>query len=204
MNIQKRLILTSLLPLTLFIIILINLSNLSIIIKLDSTINYLISEIARNTPIQIAKIIGLIFDPIYFIFIALLISLIIYLKYSKKQAIFFALTNIIGAAILYLIKEIVQRARPLNALVNETSFSFPSGHATMAMIFFGLLIYFLLNSNKSKVLKSQLTILGIILILIISFSRIYLNAHWFTDVLAGLALGSFILFSSITIKKILY
>ena len=100
---------------------------------------------------------------------------------------------VISGIIIKISKEVFQRARPLSSIINETNFTFPSGHATITVVFLGLITY--LFSKKDS--KKQMTIVTIFLILFIGFTRIYLRVHWFTDVITGFILGSVILFTSI-------
>ncbi len=97
-----------------------------------------------------------------------------------------------GEAMVWILKHIVQRPRPLfsNDLVFEKSFSFPSGHAFAAVAFYGLLAYFLICATKNRFLKIFSVIVCVLLALTIGISRIYLGVHWPTDVLAGFALGA--------------
>lgn len=111
-----------------------------------------------------------------------------------------------GEIFVWLVKILIKRPRPplVNALAPETSYSFPSGHSFVAISFYGLLIYFLMRFVKSKALKTVLTIFGVFIILAIGFSRIYLGAHWPSDVLASYASGAAwltVLITSIEIRK---
>lgn len=86
----------------------------------------------------------------------------------------------------FVIKQIVRRARPEHLMIiEETGYSFPSGHAMMTFAFFALLIYVVYKYVKNKPLKIILTVLFSLLIISVSFSRIYLGVHYFTDILAG-------------------
>jgi len=102
-----------------------------------------------------------------------------------------------------LTKVIIHRARPENALIEVSGYSFPSGHATMAIIFFSLLLYSFKDDIKNKALKNIFIASNIIFFLIIGLSRVYLNVHWFSDVLAGFGLGLFWLTLLILIFKII-
>ncbi|HAO64496.1 TPA: hypothetical protein DCQ44_00770, partial [Candidatus Taylorbacteria bacterium] len=90
-----------------------------------------------------------------------------------------------------ILKKVVHVSRPLLPLVPTTDFSFPSGHATVAVIFFGLLAYFFRNSIKSIMWRRIYVVSCALAALVVCISRLYLNAHWLSDVLAGAALGLF-------------
>jgi undecaprenyl-diphosphatase len=161
-------------------------------------------SIENSFLISISKAIGFVFDTISLVIISLILSIILWLKNYKKQALFFSITNLIAAAIIYLAKEIIHRVRPENILINETNSSFPSGHATIAVVFFGLLIYLAMkkkNEIRSSKLKIVTSIISVFMILIIGFSRLYLNAHWLSDIIAGYCLGLFVLTSAIIFRE---
>jgi undecaprenyl-diphosphatase len=96
------------------------------------------------------------------------------------------------STLLYkLIKEILQRPRPEEALhlIQQGGFSFPSGHAMTGLVFYGLVLYFLLNSIKNSRTRRVLLAVGVVYIFFIGFSRIYLGVHYPSDVMAGWCLG---------------
>ena len=97
-----------------------------------------------------------------------------------------------GEIISSLIKNLVQRPRPpiTSALIIEKSFSFPSGHALIAVAFYGFLAYIFYRFSENKRTKALSLFFGIGTTLIIAFSRLYLGIHWTSDVLASMALGS--------------
>jgi len=134
-----------------------------------------------------------------FLSLLLLISLLYKKDYLKAKI--FAITIGLATILSQLIKIIIQRARPETMLIPETGFSFPSGHATLAFAFFGILIYLFKDEIKNKILKYSFIKANIFLIFLIGFSRIYLNVHWFTDILGGFALGLICIFLSIYLCK---
>jgi undecaprenyl-diphosphatase len=80
--------------------------------------------------------------------------------------------------------------RPVNeAWYEEFSWSFPSGHATVAVAYYGVLFYLLVHHVHSQSLKRLIRSLAIGFILLMGFSRIYLCVHYLSDVLAGYAIG---------------
>jgi membrane-associated phospholipid phosphatase len=92
--------------------------------------------------------------------------------------------------LMLLLKWLFKRKRPLSPLLKAArGLSFPSGHAIMAVSFFGLIIYSILHSILPAWLKMVCTIFLVILILFIGFSRIYLRVHYTSDVIAGFIVG---------------
>jgi undecaprenyl-diphosphatase len=118
-------------------------------------------------------------------------ALFFYIKKDNKYTIILAISTLINYGIVYFVKILVHRSRPSSeiALVTETSYSFPSGHSIMAITFFGLLSYFLINYIRNKTLKFIFIFLATAFILTIGFSRVYLGVHWPSDVLASYSIG---------------
>jgi undecaprenyl-diphosphatase len=110
--------------------------------------------------------------------------------------------SISSLVLMLLLKQLFQRKRPLSPLLKAAKgLSFPSGHAIMAVTFYGLLIYILQHTIESGWLRILLTILLIILALLIGFSRVYLRVHYASDVLGGFIIGSLWLLISLAIIK---
>ena len=85
-----------------------------------------------------------------------------------------------------LLKQILQRPRPTGyRLIEESGYSFPSGHSMVSMAFYGYLIYLIYKHVENKYLKVCMISLLTILILSIGISRIYLGVHYTSDVVAG-------------------
>src|SRR5918998_527162 len=91
-----------------------------------------------------------------------------------------------GIVLTSVLKNVFERARPdlFESAYVESSYSFPSGHATMAVGFYGTLT--LLVAWRLRPLRRWTVVLaGLVLVLLIGFSRLYLGVHYPTDVLAG-------------------
>jgi len=140
-----------------------------------------------------------------FILIILAISCYFGIK-NKKIGICIVLNLCIEGSCNFLIKNILRRERPIGIrLVEEKGFSFPSGHSMASFAFYGLLIYFIYIKVDNKYIKFFSIVILSLIILCIGMSRIYLGAHYATDVLGGyvLALSYLIVFITISKKYIL-
>lgn len=116
-----------------------------------------------------------------------LITILILILIKNKKIGLSILINLCSVTVLNLVlKSILQRPRPNEyRIINETGYSFPSGHSMISMAFYGFIIYLIYKKIKNKYLKWISIILLSILILMIGFSRIYLGVHFVSDVLAG-------------------
>ncbi|MEQ6378206.1 phosphatase PAP2 family protein [Bacillaceae bacterium S4-13-56] len=103
----------------------------------------------------------------------------------------FIVANGGGALLTQVLKEYYNRGRPsINPEIDAIGYSFPSGHSMGSLIFYGFTIYLVLRSNRSKTLKTLYITIAGLLIFFIGFSRIYLGAHFPSDVLAGYLAGT--------------
>lgn len=117
---------------------------------------------------------------------------IIVLINKKTNLLLITISSISSGVINNLVKYIIKRDRPFGvALVNESFYSFPSGHAMISILFFGMIIYKLIES-RSKYRKILIPIISIY-ILLVGISRIYLGVHYVTDIIGGYLLGTIIL-----------
>ena len=121
--------------------------------------------------------------------IALFIFLLRKHRWYYAALLFFGLGG--GGLIEFTTKWLIHRPRPAMQLIPETGYSFPSAHATIATIFFTILLYAFRDDIKNRVLLYLYYAANISLFLIIGFSRVYLGVHWVSDVIAGFALGLF-------------
>lgn len=99
-----------------------------------------------------------------------------------------------------LLKVIFARERPSfdDPLVMLTTYSFPSGHATGATIFYGLAAYLIARGVRSWTWRVLSVVAAVVAVLLVGFSRIYLGAHYLSDVAGGFGVGTVWLASVVT------
>jgi membrane-associated phospholipid phosphatase len=121
----------------------------------------------------------------------LVISVALMLWQKKKWESLFLVIALAGGELFnWLLKWIFHRNRPtIHRLIEETGYSFPSGHSMESFIFYGMLCMLFVLFLKSKVPKVIIIISTIVLIFMIGISRIYLGVHYPSDVIAGFAAG---------------
>jgi membrane-associated phospholipid phosphatase len=96
-----------------------------------------------------------------------------------------------GALLNRLLKAVFERARPLHdhGVVSETGWSFPSGHASGSMVVYGLLGYLIIR-NAPRAWHVPVALASVALITFVGSSRVLLQVHYLSDVLAGYASGA--------------
>lgn len=97
-----------------------------------------------------------------------------------------------GVVLSKLLKPLFARSRPSFAdpLLVESSYSFPSTHAILSLIAYGVLAYFIVLALQTWRAKTSVIFGAALLVLLIGLSRMYLGVHYFSDVVAGYAAGS--------------
>ena len=119
----------------------------------------------------------------------LFICLLIAVK-NRKDIAYLITGSAITVIFNIIIKNIVQRPRPNGIqLTFESGYSFPSAHAMLSAFIYGFIIFLLLKEQKDNIKARILSITLGVVILWISFTRIYVGVHFFSDVVIGAILG---------------
>ena len=123
--------------------------------------------------------------------LTVLVALALMLRRRRLRTLVW-LFAMIGTALLNVgLKHAFNRPRPdwRDPMIDEQTSSFPSGHSMGAVIAFGLLTYFILLALYDRRERIAVVIVATVVALVIGFSRIYLGAHYFSDVVGGFAFG---------------
>ena len=128
---------------------------------------------------------------------------ILFLIFSKDNLwkTRFVLGLVFVFVLIILTKIIVHRSRPELSLVQELSYSFPSFHAGISMFFYWFLALYLAKNSKNWWEKVNWITYGLFVILLIWISRLYLNVHYFSDVIWGYWLGFIVLLLVLLLKQ---
>lgn len=165
----------------------------------DNFIYKIVISIKSDTLTKVLQFITSLANYKSILFYNILILLYILLK-KKDKLLIIPLNSILSVIFNNIFKLIFRRNRPLIiALITESGYSYPSGHAMISILFFGTISYVISNSNikYNKIIRWSLAIF----IILIGISRIYLGVHYASDIIGGYLLGMIIILIEINIKK---
>lgn len=171
------------------------------IANIDEHVNILLYSFRTLSSISFFIWITMFGEISVIIVFALMVSLILWLFRQRWQILTLWFTIFASEGCTYIMKILFHRSRPLNAVFLEDSYSFPSGHATIAVAFYGFLTYLLIGKIKKRKYRVLIILCSFIIILAIGFSRLYLGVHYFSDVLVGYVVGLLGLIMGISITE---
>ena len=136
-----------------------------------------------NEPMRLVTALGY-----YFVVVPLLaVSIVLFYRRGwRLSAVLLAVSTGGSVVLTTVLKGVFQRARPelFDSGYQASFYSFPSGHATVAVGFYGMLTVILAYRLRGPA-RWAVAVTGLLVVLLIGFSRLYLGVHYPTDVLAG-------------------
>ena len=150
---------------------------------LDQNILILFEHLHNDWLTQVAKMLALAGGLPVTLVVAIGLSGYGYLKHNRFICYFVLLGTLLTASTTWLLKWIVLRPRPVTGLnwVETYGSSYPSAHSAYAMMIACILLY---TSQKLKYRKRMISF-ALVWCVVMGCSRIYVGAHYFTDVVAG-------------------
>ena len=125
-------------------------------------------------------------NPIPILIGTLTVCLLLFLKRYRMESLLILLSIITLTFSNVLLKNWFSRERPpFERLIEETGYSFPSGHSMMSFGIAILFAYLLFHISRNRWLSSVLSLIGLCYSFTIGFSRIYVSVHYLGDVLGG-------------------
>ena len=120
--------------------------------------------------------------------LAVTVTLWLVWRRSWHTAVYWVGVAAFGEVLVQLLKFTLGRRRPLDLYTGAQLFSFPSGHAVVSTVMLGFLA-FLLSRRQTMQTRLIIAALAGLYVALVAFSRLYLGAHWLSDVLGGISLG---------------
>lgn len=131
------------------------------------------------------------------------VSVLLFIVTKHKTYIVPVIISLLGTQYtVHLSKNYFHRTRPEDFwYYKELAYSFPSGHATVSVAFYGVLFYAIIRSRKRYASKFRWMITAVLFIGLLGFSRLYLCVHYLSDVMAGYSLGFLWMLLAISMRE---
>jgi len=189
---QKTLLILAILLIAgtwIFLELLENLSRNDPLLRIDQSVFQLLQLLRTPWGDRFMVLMTQLGDGVVIVLVSTVVLIMLMWQRNWRAAGYWVAAVAFGQLVATLFKLILQRPRPIPELYDGISaFAFPSGHATMSMVVYGFLA--VLIAHQFSALHRWLAYaLAALLITSIAVSRLYLGAHWLSDVLGGLSLG---------------
>jgi membrane-associated phospholipid phosphatase len=159
------------------------------IVRWDLRLARWLYESSNPTLVDAAKIVTWLGSGLFLLGLVLWLSVGLLRRNRVNDALLLVIAYA-GAQILNaVLKLIFHRPRPDPSFVHLTTFSFPSGHATASAAVYTLIAWLAIRRLRSTLWQVAVGVAAALLIALIGFTRMYLGAHYLSDVLAGTCAG---------------
>ena len=173
------------------------LSANSFMANFDISVNLFMVQYVGPSLARVGSIISMVGGTEVMTGLSIIFSIIFLLKKRWRTLAIILISFVSTVISLKVMKELFMRSRPDDALQILSDPSFPSGHAGLSAVFFFVMVYIFVPRIRSWVIRESFIVFSVIAVFLIGLSRIVLNVHWASDVIAGWSLGIFIATCSI-------
>ncbi|MBP0724438.1 phosphatase PAP2 family protein [Bacillus sp. RG28] len=173
------------------------------LVQFDSSIISFVQGFESPTLTSLFKFFTFIGSTPVVVVLCVLIIIYLYKVLHHRSEIILFIVVMGGSTVLnFVLKHLFHRARPtIHRLIQETGYSFPSGHSMEAFALYGVLAYLLWRHTSSSLGKTLLIIFSVFMTLMIGISRIYLGVHYPSDVIGAYLVSGFWLAGSIGVYE---
>jgi membrane-associated phospholipid phosphatase len=156
--------------------------------EFDVALSAALREHLSLDTLRVFSIITWLGDPLVLFAIGAVVFAVLAVRRQRLLAAAWVATTLSGALLNRILKTIFERSRPLHdhGLTAEGGWSFPSGHASGSMLVYGLLAYVVVRTTPPA-WHIPVALAGIALVIFVGSSRVLLQVHYLSDVLAGYA-----------------
>jgi len=157
--------------------------------RADAAINHLVQSLRTGWADAAMVVVTMLGDGAVVLPFAVVVVAALLLGRAWRLAAGVTLALLLARVFVVATKNILKVERPLAVYTGVDAFSFPSGHATMAIVVYGIAAWLI---GHGLAIRARLAVYAgaLVLVLMIAFSRVYLSAHWPSDVIAGLLFGA--------------
>jgi undecaprenyl-diphosphatase len=171
--------------------------------SIDVSINMWIPSIQSRPLTLIATGLAFTFDTPILVLVSLVIASYLFFKNFRAEGLF--LLGAMGGDALFVsvFKSVIEFPRPLNGLEFASGFSYPSGHTAGSLVFCGSIAFLAWEQWNTTRAHASIVVGAAAVTSVVGFSRLYLNVHWFSDVIGATMLGIFWLSLAVLVFKLL-
>jgi membrane-associated phospholipid phosphatase len=159
------------------------------LVRWDLEFSRWLHEHSSSTLVSLFKVVTLAGNVAFLALLTVAVALYLLRRRLFNAAALFAVAALGIEIVNPLLKLLFHRPRPVLAYVHIDTYSFPSGHAAGASAIYGVALYLLARGSAPR-RRVVCGIAYVALVVVIGFSRLYLEVHYLSDVLAGLSLGT--------------